>query len=643
MGDSPASSQRAPIQSGSGHRGYRFEYVALAAVVLLVYFPALSATFVNWDDDRYVLDNPALRSTDGLWAIWTTVELPKGFPNYPLSMTSLWLDHQLWGVAPSGYHWTNVFLHLCNTLLVLTLVRALGATDWPARATAALFAVHPMQVESVAWVSERKNLLSGCFFLIAFILYLRQDAPQRWRWGALSLVSFAAALLSKTATVVLPVSILLAQRFMTGRWRGTDLRRAAPMFAIGLAPAWLTLTVEPESGSLPLPARPLLAAASTGFYALKLIAPVKLLPLYPRWNVSVSGLFWWLPLLALLAAAIIVYRYATHWHLRWGLAHFICMLLPTLGLVGFGFHTHSYVADRFVYLAAIGFFLALSTAADQLHRSVGAPITAIAVLLVFLFGGLAWRQTQVWRNSIALWTYTLAGNPGSLDARNNLARALIDQGRLDEADAHLHAALAISALDADAHNNLCVLFARRADFGAAIDHCRQAIASAPDDAVLRKNLGEVLEARGQLAAAEAQYRRAAELSPEYDSSHRLGRVLLAEGRAHEAIPELQRALQLQADMVEAQNDLGRALLEVGRVQEAISVFATVVRLQPDSAEAYFNLGLALHRAGRSDDAVRQFEAALRISPELTDAAQALTEVRAGLAAGSQDAPTPTAP
>jgi tetratricopeptide (TPR) repeat protein len=530
---------------------------ALVAAVLLLYLPALSNDFVNWDDDRLVTDNPVVSAPEGLRRIWSTVELPKEFPNYPLTFTSFWLEHQLWGFHPAGYHLSNLILHALNAVLVLLLMRALGATQWVGGLTAVLFACHPMQVESVAWVAERKNVLSTFFCLLAFLAYLRHRTSGAWGWYGVSLLAFVCALLSKTAALVLPVLIVLAERFRTGRWSPGAVLRSVPLFLLGAAAAWLTLVTERHPLAVAPAARPLLAASALSFYVGKLLIPVGLFPIYPLWNVSFVALRWWLPLIGLLVAVLCLRAWLIDWRVRWGVAGFACALLPVLGLRPFGFNEYSYVADRHVYLASIGLFLVVALTIERLCRRLGRRTATLVVCLPVLgLSLLTWRQIHVWRNSISLWTHALVGNPRSWAAHNNLALALADHGRSDEAAQHLHAALEIRPDYPEAHNNLALLLYREGDFRAAAQHCQQAVALRPDTALYRKNLGLALQAKGDFAAAEVAYRGALALAPEEAGYHYLlGNVLADRGHVDEAERQLDAALRIQPDFALAREAL----------------------------------------------------------------------------------------
>jgi tetratricopeptide (TPR) repeat protein len=602
-----------------GDRRLAYAALGLCALVVVVYLPALRDGFVSWDDYKFVVENEALTSAGGLRRIWSTIEMPAGFPNYPLLFTTYRLEHQLWGLDAAGYHATSIALHAINTVLVLALMRALGTTAWVAGVTAALFAVHPMQVESVAWVTERKNVLSAVFYLSAFLLYLRHRTSGQWRWYALCLAAFLCALLSKTATAVLPASLLLIDWVRDRRWSGGALLRVAPMLLLGGVAAVVTGMVESSGVAthVPMFERPLLAAAALWFYVLKLAVPFPLLPIYPLWQVSAASLAWWLPMFGVIAAGLALLRWPPPWRALWGIGHFACTLLPIIGLIPFGYTQFSFVADRFVYLGCLGLFLALAVAADQLRRPpLGRVVSALIAALVLVLAGLTWRQVKIWKDSETLWTYAVARNPKAWAARTNLAMALMDSGRLEEAASQLRAALQERPDYPKGHTNLAMVLHRQGQFEAAVQHARQAIALAPDFADGHSNLALALGAQGNLAGAEAEYRQAVRLFPGKAELHyNLGNALLGQGRPAEAIPEFERALELKPELMLAHTNLASALVAVGRASEAVVHMQQVVRAGPDDADAHYNLGTVLLRAGRVDEAVAQLQQALKLRPD----------------------------
>ncbi len=602
--------------------------VALAVVVAGAHSPALSNGFVNWDDDRLLINNPVVVGTGGLRRIWTTLALPGNFPNYPLLSTLYWIEFRLWALNPAGYHTVNVLLHAANTALVLLLALALGSRFTVAGLTAALFGLHPIQVESVAWVAEQKNVLSAFFGLGTALFYLCHRASGRWHWYSLSLLAFGCALLSKTAAAVLPLSLALLDRFRMARWSAGTLWRIAPMVALAVTAGALTLAAESRPESVALAARPLLAATCLWFYVLKLLVPWQLLPVYPRWELTAFDLRWWVPLIAAGGAAGALWRWVRDWRVHWGVAHFACTLLPVLGLVSYGFNEYSFVADRHVYLASIGLFLVAAMGLDRLRAAGRAPVVLlfIATLLLAL-GRLTYRQAHVWRDSVSLWTHALAGNRDAWVAHSNLGLALIERGDLEEATRHLRTAIEQRPDAAEAHTNLALALYRQGDFAGAEQHSRQAVAAVPMSSVYRKNLALALEAQGRLAEAEAELIEVLKLEPRVAAFHYLlGNVLLKQ-RRDGAIAAFERALQLEPDMLDARTQLGRALLAAGRAPEAVAAFEKVVHKRPDVAEARYNLALALQRSGRHDDAAQEIEAALKLRPDFRAASELLAAIR----------------
>ncbi len=596
--------------------------------MVLAYLPVLRNGFVNWDDDIYVVNNDAVRAPDGLRHIWSTTELPEHFPNYPLVFTSYWLEYRVWGPVPAGYHVTNLALHAVNTALVFALVLALGASPWAAGVTAALFGLHPMQVESVAWVTERKNVLSTFFALLTLLAYLRYTQSGRRAAHLFAVAAFLCALLSKTAMVVLPLSLLLLDRFRDGRFTRASVYRVTPLLMLAALAGVATLGAESSPLTVPLAERPLLAAACLWFYAGKLIVPWNLMPVYPRWDVSSAVGWWWLALVGLGAACFVAWRWVGDWRERWGLSFFVCMLLPVLGLRPYGFNEYSFVADRNVYLASVGLLLAVVLAVDRRRAVLGRVVSVVTAVAVACLIGLTVQQIAVWRDSVTLWTEVLSRNPGAVVAHSNLGLALIDAGRLDEAAAQLRSALAAAPDDPEAHTNLGLILYRRGDLQGAEAHCRHALAVRPGDAEFHKNLGVVLEGQGNYAGAEQEYRQALRLQDAAAYHYRLANVLLATDNPQAALVEYRQALQGDPEMDAARHDIGRCFLELGRTGEAAAAFAVVVKRHPDWAEARYNFAFALRRLGRTDEAIHQLEAALQLRPEFAIAREELNAIRA---------------
>ena len=409
--------------------------VALSAVV--VYWNTLENGFVSWDDGDYVYQNPLLQGSLG--SIWGELfKEDKHEQYYPLVFTSFWIEHKFVGTEPKLYHATQIALHAINSMLWLFVLRWLGVSLPAAALTAALFAVHPVNVASVSWVTERKNTLSGLFFLLSLLLYLQHRRGGRaWRHWA-SLASFQLALFAKTAVVILPALLIVGDRVLDRNWTKSSIRRAVPFLALAFIMAMITIGVEGEqskSGKPVDPAlRPLIACAAIVHYVGKIVWPANLLPIYPRWPESFGEPYYWLSAAALVVVAVLLVRFRKPLGDRamWCLALFLLPLLPALGLKHFNLMQFSFVADHLMYLSAPGLFLAAALVVERLvrladHVAVGFGRGAVIAAVVLVLGWLTIRQNRVWQNTETFWQYTLKGNPdcvpGNINLGNHYKRA----------------------------------------------------------------------------------------------------------------------------------------------------------------------------------------------------------------------------
>jgi tetratricopeptide (TPR) repeat protein len=480
----------------------------------LVYLPVWHAGFI-WDDDAYVTENATLRSLAGLWQMWFNVNaLPQ---YYPLVHTTYWLEYHLWGLQPLGYHLDNVLLHALAAILLGCVLKRLQLPGaWLA---AAIFAVHPVQVESVAWVTERKNVLSAVFYFAAALAYLRFHPPgevevsrqRRWHFYFWSLALFAAALLSKTVTCSLPAALLLARWWKKRRLAARDILPLLPLFvvgaALGLLTAWLEkyhVGAQGPDWSLTIADRCLLAGRALWFYAGKLAWPAPLIFIYPRWQIN-SGLWWqWI----FPAAAVGVM--AGLWWLRdrigrgplVGVLFFAGTLGPALGFINLYPMRYSLVSDHFVYLSSLG-LIALITAlvvrtAERLRMQE--LVYGFAVVVLPVLGILTWRQCGMYTNLETLWRTTIARNPNCWMAQSNLGNWLLDRGKQAEAEMHYHEALRLNPDFTDALNNLAWLLATCPD--ASVRNGARAVPLAEHACVLTEYKQTIYV--GTLAAAYAE-------------------------------------------------------------------------------------------------------------------------------------------
>ena len=609
-------------------------------LVLVVYVPALRGGF-TWDDDAYVTNNVTLRSAPGLSQIWGRLTATPQY--YPLVFTSFWLEYHLWGLNPLGYHIINVLLHALAALLlwrVLVQLQLPGA--WLA---AGIFALHPVAVESVAWVTERKNVLSAVFYFAAALAYLRWQERETTDQGTnglylLSLALFICALFSKTVTASLPAALLLVIWWKHGRVAGRDVWPLVPFFAAGAALAlvtsWLERTHVGASGpdwALSVLDRCLIAGRALWFYVGKLLWPANLTFIYPRWQVD-PGVWWqWLfPATAMATVTLL-------WSLRErigrgplvGVLFFAGTLVPALGFVNVYPMRYSFVADHFQYLASAGLIALAASGLAKIVRP--APFAAVSLLL--LLAVLTWKQSAIYADAKTLWQDTLAKNPACWMAHNNLGTVLESEGRVDEAIGHYEEAIRLKPDHAEAHNNLGNAIYKKGRTEDAIREYRKAIRLKPGYATAYGNLGTALGARGAGDEAVRQFQASLRLNPSDGlTRYNFGIVLFKNQRAAEAINEFQQAVRLLPDYASARINLGIALGSSGRLDEAIAQFQEAVRLQPDFPQARSDLGTALLAKGLVDEAIRQFQEAIRLQPDepgaRTKLSQALEVKRKGM-------------
>ena len=609
---------QAPVSGSAGWIG-----AAIFALVLLAYLPALSGTFL-WDDSGHVTRTD-LRPIAGLYRIWFEFGATQQY--YPVLHSAFWLEHLLWGDTPLGYHLLNALLHATAACLFGTLLRRLAVPGaWLA---ALLFALHPVCVESVAWISEQKNTLSAVFYLAAALAYLRFDTRREGSDYVLAGGLFLLALLTKTVTATLPAALLVVFWWQRGRldWR-RDIVPLLPWFALSAISGLVTAHFEREligalgaDFDLSLVQRCLLAGRAFWFYLGKLAWPRELIFIYPRWTLDASGFWPWLfPLggLALLAG-LIWWRRRSRGPLAAGLL-FGGTLFPVLGFVNVFPFLFSYVADHFQYLASLSVF-ALAAAGIQMVLP-GIPVmfryTAVGSLLAAL-GGLTWVQCGMYRNPVTLYEATLRGNPACWMAHNNLATVLTLAGRFEEAVPHLESAIKLNPGMAQAYGNLGDNLTRLGRAAEAIPHLEKALRLQPAYAVAHGHLGNAFLELGRFDEAMAHYQRAIQLNPKYANAEcNFGLALAQAGRTTEAIPHFARAVQIDPAYADAERNWAIGLMLTNRFPEAVPHFDRAILLNPDSVDFRSTYGRALLRAGRFAAAVTQFESSLRLDPGNAD-------------------------
>ena len=600
--------------------------IVLALAVVAVFGQTAGFGFVNFDDNLYVYENAKVAgglSLKGLAWVFTHADCSL---YHPLTLLSLMGDYQLHGLHAGWYHFTNVLLHTASVILLFLILRQMTGALWRSAFVAAVFAIHPLRVESVAWVAERKDVLSAFFFMLTIGAYVRY-ARHPWSLAHYGLVMllFALGLMSKPMLVTLPLVLLLLdywplQRVEPRKLSGLVLEKL-PLVALSAASCVATLLTQTKAihsgGSFSLLCRLGNALAACMVYLGQMVWPAGLAAFYPY---ALNGLpAWELALAGMLLAGLSVFAWRERRKQPWilvGWVWYLVMLLPVAGIIQVGLQAH---ADRYTYLPQIGIYLAVTwlvtERGEKWRLDPVVPGGLMSGVLAVLMA-CAWQQTAYWKNSETLWTHALGCTTGNYIARLNFGTALIDEGRLDEAILVYQKGLQTEPNNAGFHNGLGIALLEMGKVDEAIAQCREAVQIRPDYAEGCLNLGNALLQKGRVEDGISQLRKALQINPELSMAHNnLGTILLQKGSVDEAINEYQNALHIKPFSPEFHNNLGNALREKGRANEAIAQYQEALQINPDYAEALFNLGNALLQNGRMDEAVAQYQKAVQIKPD----------------------------
>ena len=589
-------------------RNWLFGLILIGATAL-AYLPAWNGKPI-WDDDLHVTP-PELRSVHGLVRIWTE---PSAAPQYyPLLHTVFWIEYKLWGDWPLPYHLVNVALHALTALLILKILQRLALPGaWFA---AAIFAFHPVMVESVAWMSEIKNTLSGALCAASALVYLKFDESRSRGAYVIALLLFLAGVMTKTVVVTLPAVLLIIFWWKRGtlNWKH-DIVPLVPFFLVGLAAGFMTVWVEQkfcaeqgETFNFTLVERFLIAGRLFWFYLGELLWPRNLMLIYPAWDIRQSD---WSQYLFPIAAAFLFFAV---WIIRRktrgpfaAACCFAVMLSPVLGFFNLSYfmsglapdhHAAIFRADHFQYLAAVAVFALIATGLNWLieKTSLRPVLYAGSIALLLLLASLTWAQSATYRDAESAFRAVIAKNPNSATAQSNLSGALLKRGAIDEAIVHSQRSLELEPNFQFGHYNLGLALLQKGNFEAAVEELRKVLGSNPNDFKTYYALGNALSKKGELDEAAASY---------------------------------QSALRLQPDLVDVHTNLANVLLEKAEIDAALTHYRRAVELEPDSPGSHYNLAVGLARKGELDPAIAELRMALRIDPNYPDAEPLLRDLLA---------------
>jgi len=611
---------------------------AWKALVLFIasfisHWQAIGGGFI-WDDDAHIT-RVDLRSFEGLWAIWTKLGATQQY--YPLVHSFFWFEHAFWGDAATYYHIINILLHSVVAILIVAVVKKLEIRGaWLA---GFIFALHPVHVESVAWITEQKNTISAIFYLAAAYYYLKFDKERLNKIYAIASVFFICALLSKTVTATLPAALLVVFWWKKGSLSlKTDVLFLLPWFAIGASggafTAWVERTLIGAQGPdyqsaviLTSVTRCLLAAHVIWFYLAKLLWPANLIFIYEHWSISASNPVDYIYIIALITFLILLVRFAnTNTEVdsdgliaRAPLAGFLFFcgtLFPVLGFANVYPFMFSYVADHFQYLASIGIIIPIAAFLTKYIEKLSAEnrgyASAIGGVFLALLGFLSWNQCSMYKDAQTLYTNTIDRNPSCWMAHNNLGAILLGQGKINEATQQFEEALKIRPRYPDAQSNMCSVLIRLGRIEEALTHGYEAVklrASAENE----NNLAIALADVGRTSEAVQHYLNALTIKPNYvEVLNNLGNAYMQLGKNTEAIACYQNAIKYNSNFPDAWSNLGVILVRMGNIEDGIKADEQAVRLKLNSATYHTNLGLAYSAVGRRDEALVQLQNSLQL-------------------------------
>jgi len=571
--------------------------LVIVLVTSAAYVPAMRGDF-TWDDDGFLTNNPLIKASDGLHRFWWSTEPPDYFP---LTSTMLWFEWRLWEMNALGYHVVNVVLHIISSILICLVLKRLKIPGaWLA---ALIFAIHPVNVEAVAWITQRKSTLPMVFYLSSILLYLKfESSERRWMYD-LSLGSYLLALVSKTSVIMQPFALLGCAWWQRGRISRKDILRSIPFFAVsgilGLVTIWFQYNrsigdhvVRTDSFFSRLAG----AGWAVWFYLYKAIAPLKLIFVYPRWEIDDSSVISYLPGLLLVGLLVLFLWYRRSWGrpFLFALGYYTVMLFPVLGFFNIYYMRYSLVADHYQYQSITGVIALLVGLGTYAYYGWQKKIQRLAigavVVVVGLLASQTWSMGHIYKNMRTIFLDTVAKNPTCWMAYYNLGHDMQRKERFEEAISYYLESLRVKSDNPDPHNNM----------------------------------GNVLLSQGRHQEAIARFAEALRIKPDHaEAYYNMGNALADLGRLNEAVDHYNESLRIEPRNAMGHNNMANALVRQGRVNQAIPHYLEALRIKPEFAKAHYNLGVVLKRQGRFKEAIAHFSEVLRIKPDHEQARQTL--------------------
>ena len=632
----------------------------LAATVSIVYWQVIGFEFINLDDPRYVTLNPTVRHGVTLQNIgWAFTSMY--FANWhPLTWISLMLDVQLFGINPGMHHLINVLFHIMNTLLLFIVLEKMTGALWRSAAVAALFALHPLHVESVAWIAERKDVLSTFFWMLTMLTYHRYVVSKTISRYLLMVLLFSLGLLAKPMLVTLPFVLLLLDFWplkrvnpfqaedtapnhdkskvgYKSRWSGlsTILQDKIPLILLAMISSGITFYAQERWGAvlsspfLPIGIRTANAVISYITYLGKMFYPINLAVFYPYPKVlQLYNVVLCFSIL-LLITALVVFAARSLPYLMVGWLWYLGTLVPVIGIVQVGYQS---MADRYTYLPLIGIFVMIAWGIPELmgkwqfKKIALAALTGVVVPILIV---CSWKQVGYWKNSFTLFEHALNVTENNYLAHNNLAVALMERRDFDDGVKHCFEALRIKPNYADAHINLAKALIEKGDFDEALKHCAEALKINPHSVLAYNNMGLALTKKGETSRAINIFSKAIQIDSNNVLAYKsLGQAYLKQGNNSEAVKQFSKVIEIEPESVLAYINMGAALANLGRLNEAIHQYHKALQIKPDSLEAHYNLGIALLSQGKIDESIEHYKRVLKIDPGNVNAKKFLSNILA---------------